>query len=158
MTTDDGRAVCEIRTAQLSDAKRLFEIRQKSILALALPALSMEQATAWAGSRDLAWMEGVISTNALWVALVDDRIAGWVGLDGQRVIGLYVDPARIGRGVGSQLLAFVEHHLVSTGARVIELEASWNAEAFYVRRGYQPLAERPPDGPRPMQKVLGSQD
>jgi GNAT superfamily N-acetyltransferase len=149
---------CAIRPAQLSDARRLFEIRQQSILALAVPALSMEQATAWAGSRDLAWMEGVISTNALWVASTDDRLAGWVGLDGQRVIGLYVDPSRTRRGIGSRLLAFVEGHLVSSGARIIELEASWNAEAFYLRRGYQPLSERPHDGPRPMQKVLDSRD
>jgi GNAT superfamily N-acetyltransferase len=150
----ESPTACEIRPAQLSDAKRLFEIRQQSILALAVPALSIEQATAWAGSRDLAWMEGVISTNALWVAASDDRLAGWVGLDGQRVIGLYVDPSRTCRGIGSQLLAFVERHLVSSGTRVIELEASWNAEAFYLHRGYRALAERPPDGPRPMQKVL----
>ena len=70
------------------------------------------------------------------------------------MIGLYVDPSSAARGVGSSLLAFAERYLSSRGVPVIELEASWNAEEFYLHRGYVPLAERPPDGPRPMRKIL----
>ena len=145
-----------IRRAQPADAARLLEIRREAILALAVPALSLQQAMNWAASRNLEWMERVIATHALWVASGEARITGWIGIEGRRVIGLYVDPSCASRGVGSRLLAFAEGYLSSLGASAIELEASWNAEEFYLHRGYVPLAERPPDGPRPMRKALGS--
>ena len=147
-------AACDIRPARPSDAERLFEVRQRAILELAVPDLSTRQAHDWAMRRDLAWMNDVISTKELWVASIDNFVTGWVGVQAQRVIGLYVDPAYARRGIGSRLLAFAEDQLLRRGARIVELETSWNAEGFYRRRGYQPTAERPADEARPMEKLL----
>jgi putative acetyltransferase len=151
-----GQAVCNIRPAYVPDAERLLEIRRRAILELAVPALSSGQAQAWAARRDLAWMTTVISTNPLWVADLDGVIVGWVALDANRVIGLYVDPSYSCRGFGSRLLATAEGELSSSGARTVTLEASWNSEEFYLRRGYEPLTDRPADQARPMRKMLGS--
>ena len=123
---------------------------------LTVPAVPIQQARAWVEGRDLAWMKEVISTNVCWVAATEDEVAGWVAVEGQRVIGLFVDPSYARRGIGSRLLVFAERHLSSAGIPSIELEASWNSEEFYLRRGYQPLADRPVAGPRPMRKVLNS--
>lgn len=151
------QAVCNIRSARVLDAERLLEIRRRAILELAVPALSAEQAKAWAAGRDLAWMTALISAKPLWVAHLDALIVGWVAVEGNRVIGLYVDPPYSCRGFGSRLLAVAEHELWASGASTVTLEASWNAEEFYLRRGYEPLADRPAEGARPMQKTLGSQ-
>lgn len=144
----------KIRSAHSSDAERLLDIRQRAILELAVPTLSVQQAQAWAAGRDLAWMEGLISTSPLWVACLEGAVAGWVAVEDQRVIGLYVDPPYSCRGIGSRLLAVAEHELSSRGSQTIELEASWNSEGFYLRRGYEPLTDRPAMGPRPMRKTL----
>jgi GNAT superfamily N-acetyltransferase len=104
--------------------------------------------------RDLPWMHDVISTKTLWVGYTGNVVTGWVGVEGQRVIGLYVDPMYARRGIGSLLLAFAEDQLLRRGAQIVELETSQNAEGFYLRRGYQPTAERPADEARPMQKSL----
>src|SRR5689334_4778555 len=146
---------CSIRPARPSDAERLLEIRQRAILELAVPALSVQQAHDWAMRRDLIWMDDVISTKTLWVAFADSTVTGWVGIEDHRIIGLYVDPTYACRGIGSRLLGFAEDQLLLRGVRTIELEASWNAEAFYLRRGYQPTVERPADGARPMRKSRG---
>ena len=67
---------------------------------------------------------------------------------------LYVDPVYARRGVGTSLLRFVEDILRRRGVSVIRADASWNAEDFYIRRGYEPLGPRPPDDARPMRKRL----
>jgi GNAT superfamily N-acetyltransferase len=102
-------------------------------------------------------MNDVISTKTLWVASTESAVVGWVGVEGPRVVGLYVEPSYVRRGIGSRLLAFAEDQLLRRGVRVVELEASWNAEDFYVRRGYEPTSDRPADSARPMQKVLAVQ-
>ena len=149
-------ANCNIRSARAADAERLLDIRRRAILELAVPALSSAQAQAWAAGRDLTWMTALISTHPLWIADLDGAIVGWIVLDENRVIGLYVDPLYSRRGFGSHLLAMAERELWAGGARTVTLESSWNAEEFYLHRGYEPLADRPADGARPMQKTLGS--
>lgn len=150
------QAPCNIRSADIPDAARLLEIRRRAILELAVPSLSTEQAQAWAARRDLVWMTGLIATHPLWVAHLKEVIVGWVALEENRVIGLYVDPSHSCRGFGSQLLAAAERQVWLGGVRTVTLEASWNAEQFYLGRGYVPMAGRPADGARPMQKTLGS--
>jgi GNAT superfamily N-acetyltransferase len=92
----------------------------------------------------------------VWVADVDEVVVGWVALVGNRVVGLYVDPPHACRGFGSRLLAHAERALEAEGAPTVTLEASRNAEEFYLRRGYEASADRAADGARPMRKTLGS--
>ena len=99
-------------------------------------------------------MTTLISEKPIWVAQLNEVIVGWIALEGNRVIGLYVDPSHICRGFGSRLLGTAEGELGASGAGEVILESSWNAEAFYLQRGYEPLAERPAGGARPMRKAL----
>ena len=91
---------CTIRTARAEEAERLLAIRRQAILELTVPALSPEQAQKWAAGRDLAWMTTLISEKPIWVAQLNEVIVGWIALEGNRVIGLYVDPSHICRGFG----------------------------------------------------------
>ena len=49
--------------------------------------------------------------------------------------GLYTDPAFVEQGIGTELLGLRER-----GVHAIRAEASWNAEKFCFRRGYEPPA------------------
>jgi GNAT superfamily N-acetyltransferase len=149
------RAVCRLESARVQDAERLLEIRRRAILELAVSAMSAEQAEEWAQRRDIDMMTSRINRNPVWVAHFDDVIVGWVELEGNRVVGLYVDPSCCGRGFGSQLLEAAERAVFQSGVRTITLEASWNAEDFYLHRGYEPLGDRPADAALPMQRTLG---
>ena len=55
---------------------------------------------------------------------------------------IVVDPARQGRGVGTELLRHVEQRLAAEGARLVVVETSSRADyaptrTFYERRGYR---------------------
>ena len=61
---------------------------------------------------------------------------------------IVVEPGRQGKGVGSQLLAAVEHELRATGQRLVVVETSSRADyaptrAFYENRGYTRAATIP---------------
>jgi len=91
----------------------------------------------------------------VWIAELSGHIVGWVGIRGSDYLdALYVEPVYARRGVGTRLLQYAEDVLRHRGVSVIRVEASWNAENFYIRRGYEPLGPRPPEDARPMRKRL----
>jgi len=46
----------------------------------------------------------------------------------------------------------------AAGFLTLRAEAGWNAEDFYLQRGYEPTGPRPADGPRPIVKRLTDHD
>jgi putative acetyltransferase len=135
--------VSHIRRAEATDEQALASIRRRAILALAVPALSSEQAEQWAMAAAADRIARAIRDHAVWVA-VEQVAIGWVEADRDHVAALYVAPSCARRGVGSALLARAESSIRSSGYAIARLESSQNALAFYLCRGYQRCG--PPDG------------
>ncbi len=156
MATGLGLATMKlgIRKATLTDVPRLWELRRRSILELAPRGMSVAQSEAWADGRTIQGMEGQFREIEIWTAEINDTIVGWVGFHADYLDGLYTDPKFIEQGIGTQLLAVAEGLMRERGMRAIRADASWNAEEFYLRRGYEPTAPRPADGARPLVKQL----
>jgi putative acetyltransferase len=145
----------QIRRAEAADEEALANIRRGAILALAVPAMSVEQAEKWAtrvAADRIAW---AIREHDVWVA-VEGVAIGWVEVDRDRVAALYVAPSCARRGVGSALLAQAETSIWSSGYATARLESSQNALDFYLRRGYH--RGGPPDatGAWPLRKELAA--
>lgn len=51
---------------------------------------------------------------------------------------MYVRPQSARSGIGSALLRYTENVIYSGGFSAVRLNASWNAEAFYLHHGYKP--------------------
>ena len=143
-----------IRKATLDDVPRLWELRRQSILTLAAKGLSVAQSQAWAAGKTIQGMEKQFREIEIWTAETNDTIVGWVGFHGDYLDGLYTDPQFTEQGIGSQLLGIAEGLMRERGVRVVRADASWNAEEFYLRRGYEPTAPRPADSARPLVKRL----
>ncbi len=143
----------QIRYAEATDEEALARIRRNAILALAVPAMSMEQAQQWAAGAAVDRITRAIREHEVWVA-VEGTPIGWVEVDRDRVAALYVSPTCSRRGVGSALLARAETSIRSSSYATARLESSQNALAFYLRRGY--LRCGPPDanGAYPLSKGL----
>jgi GNAT superfamily N-acetyltransferase len=129
-------------------------IRRDAILALATPVMGGAQAREWAESSAEERVHRAIEQNEVWVAEQGDVAASWVEIAGNRVEGLYVRPAVSGGGIGAALLLHAEGRIRSAGHATAALDASWNADAFYLRRGYQAQADRAANEGRPMLKPL----
>jgi putative acetyltransferase len=141
----------QIRRAEAADEEALASIRRRAILALAVPAMSREQAEKWATRATADRMARAIREHDVWVA-VEGAAIGWVEVDRDRVAALYVAPSCARRGVGSALLALAETSIWSSGYAMAHLESSQNALDFYLRRGYRRCGPPDADGAWPLRK------
>ncbi|MEH2535252.1 putative acetyltransferase [Bradyrhizobium sp. AZCC 1588] len=142
------------RRAMFNDASGLHDIRRRSILGLAPPKMPVAEAQAWAVQLTRAGMEQKLRELEVWVAELDGIVAGWGAIRGDWLEGLYTDPEFAGRGVGAGLLEMFERLMRERGIRAVRAEASSNAMAFYLRRGYRANDPRSPNGAWPIAKEL----
>jgi putative acetyltransferase len=142
------------RPATLDDATRLFELRRSSILELALSGMSVEDATAWAKQLTPSEMERKLREFEIWIAELDGMTAGWGAIRGDVLEGLYTAPEFGGQGVGAALLGRLEALMRDRGVATVRAEASSNARAFYLRRGYRQTGPQTPVGAWPIAKQL----
>jgi putative acetyltransferase len=142
------------RPAILDDAAALFEVRRRSILELAAGGLPAGEAEAWAAKLTLAGMEGKLRELEIWVAELDGVVAAWGAICGETLEGLYTAPEFAGRGVASDLLIRLEGLMTARGVAAVHAEASSNARAFYLRRGYRMSGPQTAGGAWPIIKVL----
>jgi putative acetyltransferase len=134
------------RPATLGDATRLFEVRRRSILELAPAGMSVEDAEAWANKLTPAEMARKLRELEVWIAELDDVTAGWGAIRGDFLEGLYTAPEYAGQGVGAALLDRLEALMRGRGVDAVRAEASSNAKAFYLRRGYRQTGPQTPVG------------
>ncbi len=93
-----------------------------------------------AGRRN--WLADLIGqTSTLGTVAVADEIVGFcIAIPTQGLLkALYVHPDFTGQGIGQGLLQRTEARCRDLGLEALELNASYNAAAFYRRSGYEAL-------------------
>ena len=138
------------RPATLGDAALLFEVRRRSILALAPPVMSIADAEAWAGRLTLSGMEQKLRDLEIWMAEREGAVAGWGGIRDDTLEALYTAPEYAGQGVGAALLDRLEGLMRERGVAAVHAEASPNALNFYLRRGYRVTSPQTSKGAWPI--------
>lgn len=146
----------KIRAARPDDVEPLTAIRREAILTLSSAEVGRKRARDWANSATPDRVCRAIEEHEVSVAERAGQPVGWVEVEHNRIEGMYVRPNHTRRGIGSALLAHAEERIRSSGYSTAELDASGNAEQFYINRGYEPLSEGLPDSGRPMVKHLAT--
>ncbi len=112
--------------------------------------LTLESKAYWGYDRDFVrrWAEGLSFESACerWVAELDGEIVAWAALvppaDDVAVLDdLWVDPAAIGRGLGSRLFRLAADRARELGAQRLEWGAEPNAVGFYEKVGGRKLRD-----------------
>jgi putative acetyltransferase len=142
------------RPAMRKDAHSLHDIRRRSILELAPPTMPVAETQAWAASLTPSGMEQKLRELEVWVAEQGGILAAWGAIRGDYLEGLYTAPESAGQGVGAGLLAMLEGMVRKRQFPSVRAEASSNALAFYLRRGYRANGPQVPNGAWPIVKVL----
>ena len=142
------------RPATPDDAATLFDLRRRSILELAARGLPDGEAETWAAKLTLAGMEGKLRELEIWVAELEGVVAAWGAIRGETLEGLYTAPEFAGRGVASGMLIRLEGLMMARGVAAVHAEASSNARAFYLRRGYRMSGPQTAGGAWPIIKDL----
>ena len=101
-------------------------------------------------SHSRAYMKQQVTRNRLLSSLStgynvvyeeNNRVIGFGGTSGNLITYLYVDPIEQGRGIGKQLLLWLENHILNThrfvGKNKLSIVLSTpHASAFYAKNGY----------------------
>jgi GNAT superfamily N-acetyltransferase len=124
-----------LRRGRPSDAAAI------ATLHLAARRDAMPYLPAMHGDEELrTWMQDTLLRKAeVWVAEIDGRPVGYLGLVDDLLDHLYVGPEHQGQGVGSFLLAKAKA-LRPAGLRLYAFQRNRHARAFYEARGFAPVS------------------
>ncbi|MDY7229163.1 GNAT family N-acetyltransferase [Hyalangium rubrum] len=116
----------------------MWSVHSRAVEALCRGAYSAQEVRTWV---ELLRPEGYLRPDLPRTVLVAERghtLVGFGQLDAMlgELEALYVAPEEVGTGVGSRLLEALEALAWRAGARMMNLDASLNAETFYRSRGY----------------------
>jgi GNAT superfamily N-acetyltransferase len=76
-----------------------------------------------------------------YVAVVGGRIVGTARLNGNTVSSVFVCPDHQGQGIGTKLMDAIESIADVQSSRVLTLQSSITAQAFYANRGFKVVSE-----------------
>jgi len=123
-----------LRPAAAADAREIADLfldARRDALAY-MPVLHSDDETR-------RWMsEVVMAQNTVWVAVLDDRIVGFLALVGEQLDHLYVRPGYYRQGIGDRLLAMAKE-LSSRRLQLFTSQRNGRARAFYEARGFVPI-------------------
>src|SRR5882724_5550647 len=123
-----------VRSAVPTDAHALTQLVFRAKAFWGYPKEWMEE---W--RQELTVTSDYVAKHRVVLAEADQRLVAFYGLELKTDIAnlghLWVEPARIGSGLGRKLLALACEDARNNGCKVIELVADPNAEGFYLRQG-----------------------
>ncbi|ASV86514.1 GNAT family N-acetyltransferase [Ochrobactrum quorumnocens] len=126
---------------------RAYEAADKETLSSIWYRASLE-AHAFLGSDLLRDQQKLIEDVYLekaetWVAIIDNKPVGFIGLLGSFIGGLFVNPAAQGHGIGRRLIAYA---LAMKGELSLEVYVNnERAYRFYKQLGFQEISRRAED-------------
>jgi len=127
-----------LRPFLAADTPMLAAIFVASVEELTGDDYSEAQQQAWASAADDEEQFGKrLASELTLIATLQNSPVGFASLKGADHIDmLYVHPGAVGQGVASMLCDALEKLAGSRGARSLSVDASDNAQEFFLKRGY----------------------
>jgi GNAT superfamily N-acetyltransferase len=127
----------EIRRATLEDAQAAFDIRLLAIRSQCIGAYTSEQMMLWTQGAAKDGYDTLMDKH-FYLGCVDGEpvATGMLDLANNEIGALFVLPGFTGRGIGKQILVYLEALARELGIEEVILDATLNAADFYRRCGY----------------------
>ncbi|MCB0663015.1 MAG: GNAT family N-acetyltransferase [Saprospiraceae bacterium] len=126
-----------IQKAKASDSFAISKILSANTLDGNTNDYSITQRQVWLKYTSVEKIRERILSRPTFCAFGMGQILGTIAIEKNEIVGLYVDPFFHKKGIGSQLLLFIEKFAKSLGLETVSLTATPNSESFYVKKGYQ---------------------
>jgi putative acetyltransferase len=144
LVKQEDNLVVNIRPADVADAIAIIDLHFAAVHQTAANFYAPEVLDGWSRQPDETRYEqirqAVIKGEELFVVAED--ASGVIGFGSivptlKELRAVYVHPKAGRRGVGATILAHLEQLALDRGVSQLQLDASINAEAFYLRAGYE---------------------
>ena len=125
-----------IRPMRPGDGHAMHLLHRRAIMATSDTHYSLAERESWA--TGLRPDQYVTPANGYFDVVEMDRVVvAFCDHGPDEVIGLYVDPAFQGHGIGSALLNQAEGRMRDAGTTLAKIHAATSSQAFYERHGYR---------------------
>ncbi len=133
----------KVQTYSSDYAKAVADLFHAAVHAIDPALYDAAQKAVWAPTPpDYEYWSRRLEHKRPWLAFIDGRVAGFIELDADGYIDCtYVHPDFQHRGVATALYRHLEMEAVKRGMRRLYVEASCVAEPFFIRQGFQRVAE-----------------
>lgn len=131
----------QITKAQLSDAVELSELICENARHLLQPHYTKAQWDIFIQYYSVEDIRDKIARQVVFCAEQDGQIIGTVALDGDFVVGFYTRLSFVGQGIGRKLMLHLEKYAASIGIETLQLAASPEGLAFYIKNGWQKVKD-----------------
>jgi ribosomal protein S18 acetylase RimI-like enzyme len=125
-----------IRPLRPGDGADMARLHHRAIMATHEDFYSIDERRSWSSGLDPAQYKvpehghfDVVEADAVVIAF-RDHVA-------DEVLGLYIDPAWQGRGIGSALMRQAEARMIAMGTTLAKIHAALSSQAFYEKHGYR---------------------
>ncbi len=128
----------EVIKAELDDRHAICRIHKASITIVCGGHYTPEEIAAWVDPKQPDDYIDAIQDEIMLVAKDEGKIVGFAEMtrEDPRISAVYVEPQRTRSGIGTRLLAGLEHEVRAAGGDVINLDSTLNAVSFYLSKGF----------------------
>jgi N-acetylglutamate synthase-like GNAT family acetyltransferase len=126
-----------VRQAKAGDARAICSLIRRNADAVLVAHYTPRQLDAWKRHNVAARFRKMMKGGTTLVPHRAGRLCGTIGFEGDELVGLYVNPAWRGNGIGGQLLAMVEALALKRGIASLHLCSSPGATTYYLKHGWK---------------------
>ncbi|OGJ43565.1 hypothetical protein A2974_02160 [Candidatus Peregrinibacteria bacterium RIFCSPLOWO2_01_FULL_48_20] len=125
-----------IRKAAKKDAEGMHELHMRAVKVACKGFYTDEQIKGWLAKRSAeGYLEG-IENDEMFVEEIEGKVLGFGHAVPGQILAVFVDPKFHGKGFGKSLLKVGLEMAKKENHRMIKVEASLNAAAFYQKCGF----------------------
>jgi N-acetylglutamate synthase-like GNAT family acetyltransferase len=125
-----------IKKARLKDARKISRLRRKTIKERNrndYPKIFVDFLIKNNSAKEIVKK---MKTREMFCAWDSGILVGTVDLEGDKIGGLFIKSSDIGKGIGTQLMDFIEDYACSKNIKLVRLYSTKFALNFYKNRGF----------------------
>lgn len=124
-----------IRPMRAGDGGEMMRLHHRAIMATHEDYYSVEQRRSWAFGLEPGQYK-VPENGHFDVVEAYDVVIAFCDHTLDEVIGLYIDPAWQGRGIGTALMQQAETRMIAAGSPIAKVHSALSSQSFYERQGF----------------------
>ncbi len=126
-----------IKRAKPKDANKISILRRKTLRDINkndYPSVFLEFLI---NENSTQGIKNKIRDRDMFCAWEGNTLIGTIDLKGNKIGGLFIKSSEIGKGIGTQLMDFIENYALSKRLKQVRLYSTKFAFNFYKNRGYK---------------------
>jgi len=127
--------------ANQNDIKKISRLIQESIENVGDPQYSKEQIEAWKTRYSEEKVEKKIGQELMFKLEEEGELIATISLHESKVSALYIRHNQKGKGIGTQMLKFIEQKAKEEKMKKLELSSTPIAVHFYEKNGYRKIRD-----------------